>query len=63
MRISMPLEAAAPRISMQLEAVARRISMTLQATRSHESPRNNKRGSVYSHEITNRRFQCCYCEL
>ena len=61
--ILMQLWAAAPRISMQLEAVGRRISMTLQATHSHAFPRNNKRGSVFYHEITNSRFKCCHGEL
>ena len=60
---SMQLEAAVPRISMQLEAIVQRISMALKAMRSHASPRNDKHGSVYSHELTNSRFQCCHCEL
>ena len=62
-RISMQLEAAAPRIAAQLEAAVRQISMTLPATHSHIFPRNNKRGSVYSHEITNSHLQCCHGEL
>ena len=59
----MQKEAEAPRISTQLDAVVRQISMILQAMHSHAFPRNNKRGSVYSHEITNIRFQCCHGEL
>ena len=62
-RISMQLEAADPRISTQLEAVVRRISMALSAMHSHAFSRNDKHGSVYSHELTNSRFQCCHGEL
>ena len=62
-RISMQLEAAALRISVQLEAVIRQVSMSLQDTHSHAFPRNDKCGSVYSHEITNSRFQCFHDEL
>ena len=64
-RISMQLQAAAPRISTQLETVVR---ASFDDFTSHAFPRtallrNHKRGSVYSHEITNSRFQCCHGEL
>ena len=62
-RISAHFHAIGSRSSAHFHAIRSRRSANFDCSISHAFPRNDKRGSVYSHEITNSRFQCCHGEL